>query len=321
MNPRRLGLCGMSNRFVSLIICTHNRADLLPRCLRAAAEQTLPFDDYELLVVDNGSTDHTSRIVERFQHRYRRHHIRYFYHAVPGLSHARNRAATEARSPILHYIDDDAVPQPDLMDRIRDTFGRFPQAAVVGGRIEVTLPECLPNWFSTYFSGYYSQFSLPYADIVHVADLTQFPFGANISFRREALAQQGFFRTTLGRTGNDASGGEELDMSYRIHLSGGQVFYNPLAVVNHLITPDRIRWDYILQSAGAAGRNWAYYNRELFQTDGNLKPDLKHWLATVTQMFQARCKRSLPAYHEAVSKNRFYRAKLLRELQYDWTQR
>src|SRR3979411_1602731 len=102
--------CGMAERSISLIICTHNRADLLPRCLRAAAEQTIPYGDYELLVVDNGSTDHTAQIVERFQHRYRKHHIRYFYHSTRGLSQARNRAAAEAMSPILHYIDDDAVP-------------------------------------------------------------------------------------------------------------------------------------------------------------------------------------------------------------------
>src|SRR5579864_1239563 len=313
--------CAMRDRSISLVVCTHNRSDLLPRCLRAAAEQTFPCGDYELLVVDNGSTDHTTHIVERFQHRYRKHHIRYFYHAARGLSQARNRAATEARSPILHYIDDAAVPQPDLLERIRDTFDRFPEAAVVGGRIQITLPECLPDWFSAYFSGYYSQFNLPYADIVRLADVTEFPFGANISFRREALAQQGFFRTTLGRMGKDASGGEELDMTYRIHLSGGQVFYNPLALVDHLITPDRIRWDYILQSAAAAGRNWAYYNREIFRAGGTLTPDLKHWLATLKQMFEARCERSLPAYHEALSKNRFYSAKLLRELQYDWTQK
>jgi glucosyl-dolichyl phosphate glucuronosyltransferase len=311
----------MSDRSISLVVCTHNRADLLPRCLRAAAEQTVPFSDYELLVVDNGSTDHTTHIVERFQNRYRKHHIRYFYHSAPGLSEARNRAAAEARSPILHYIDDDAVPQPDLLERIRDTFDRFPQAAVVGGRIQVTLPECLPDWFSAYFSGYYSQFNLPYAGIVRLSDVTEFPFGANISFRREALARQGFFRTSLGRMGKDASGGEELDMTYRIHVSGGQVFYNPLALVNHLITPDRIRWDFIVQSAVAAGRNWAYYNNEILRSGGTLKPDLKHWLATVKQMLQAGRQRSLPAYHEALSKNRFYGAKLLRGLQYEWTWR
>jgi glycosyltransferase involved in cell wall biosynthesis len=311
----------MSDRSISLVVCTHNRADLLPRCLRAAAEQTVPFDDYELLVVDNGSTDHTTHIVERFQNRYRKHHIRYFYHSAPGLSEARKRAAAEARSPILHYIDDDAVPQPDLLERIRDTFDRFPQAAVVGGRIQVTLPECLPDWFSAYFSGYYSQFNLPYAGIVRLSDVTEFPFGANISFRREALARQGFFRTSLGRMGKDASGGEELDMTYRIHVSGGQVFYNPLALVNHLITPDRIRWDFIVQSAVAAGRNWAYYNNEILRSGGTLKPDLKHWLATVKQMLQAGRQRSLPAYHEALSKNRFYGAKLLRGLQYEWTWR
>ena len=311
----------MSDRSISLVVCTHNRADLLPRCLRAAVAQTLPFSDYELLVVDNGSTDNTTHIVERFQNRYRKHHIRYFYHSARGLSEARNRAAAEAKSPILHYIDDDAVPQPDLLERIKGTFDRFPQAAVVGGRIQVTLPECLPDWFSAYFSGYYSQFNLPYADIVRLSDVAEFPFGANISFRREALAQQGFFRTTLGRMGKDASGGEELDMTYRIHVSGGQVFYNPLALVDHLITPDRIEWDYIVQSAVAAGRNWAYYNNEILGSGGTIEPDLKHWLATVKQMFQARRQQSRPAYHEALSKNLFYRAKLWRGLRYDWTRR
>jgi hypothetical protein len=97
------------------------------------------------------------------------------------------------------------------------------------------------------------------------------------------------------------------------------VFYTPHAVVEHLILPSRIHWEHIIKSAAAAGRNWAYYECELFRTGGNLVADFKHWLATNKQLGQAKRKKSVTEYHEALSKNVFYSAKLKRLIRYRLT--
>ena len=238
---------------ISLIICTYNRAALLPRCLTAARAQTLPKTEYEIIVVDNGSTDQTPSIVRRFAG------VRYLLYRTRGLSGARNAGAHAARAPIAAYIDDDAMAHPDLLRELLRVFDEHPGAGCVGGRIGLSLPPALPHWYSPALAGFYSGFDLPYWKVTRIHDSTRYPFGANAAYRVAALDVVGYFDTNLGRVGAGTQGGEDTQLAFRLARHGYEMYYNPAAEVEHVILQDRLRWSHIAGTARAAGRNWAFY--------------------------------------------------------------
>lgn len=300
---------------ISLVVCTYNRADILSRCLLAATRQSLPASEYEVVVVDNASTDHTRALVERVSGASAAT-VRYLHHAVKGLSHARNAGACAARGPVITYIDDDAIAHPSLLDEIVRTFDEHPDAGSVGGRIDLSLPDSLPRWYSDFFDGYYSKFDLGLPQTTKVTEVWQYPFGANISFRKAVLEEIGYFNTAMGRVGRDSSGGEELDACCRLARRGHGIYYNPAAVVKHIILPSRLHWSHITNTASAAGRNWAYYELELLKHNWQIRPDVLAYLATCKQMFLAAAKRSLHQFCISYSQHIFYRSKISRKLRY-----
>jgi glucosyl-dolichyl phosphate glucuronosyltransferase len=94
---------------ISVIIPTRNRAELLRAALLSLSLQTLPPEDFEVLVVDNGSTDHTKKVVNGFNGLM---HLRYFFDPTPGLHVGRHRGLREASGEILVYGDDDIEALP-----------------------------------------------------------------------------------------------------------------------------------------------------------------------------------------------------------------
>lgn len=294
----------MSGPRISLIICTYNRDVLLPRCLEAAVKQSLAPPEYEVIVVDNGSTDDTRAVVERHGA------ARYIYFGERGLSLARNAGAHAARAPVIAYIDDDAIAETGLLERLLAAYDRFPDAACVGGRIDIVLPPELPSWYSDHFAGYYSQFRLEYAEPARVSEMWEYPFGANVSFRREALGEIGYFSTRLGRVGRGTAGGEELDAECRLALRGHSIYYHPGARVEHIILPDRLKWSHIANSAQAAGRNWAYYENELLRRNQGIGSDMRLLAGAWSRM--AHGENFWVAYSQSI----FYRAKIMRKIRY-----
>lgn len=284
---------------ITVAVCTHNRADLLAGCLRAVLAQDMPC---EVLVVDNASTDATPAVARQFP-------VRYVVEPTPGLSRARNRAWREARAPIVAYLDDDARPRPGWLAHLLDTFAAQPRAACVGGRIELELPASRPAWYGPQFAGYFSAFDLGGAAPRRVSARHEIPFGANIAFRRAALEGAGGFSEALGRTGGDSAGGEEIDLALRLMAAGEEVWFDPRAAVTHVIAPDRLRWNFILRSARAAGRNWAAYERgEGVGADAVL---FVKWLAGLLRP-------SWPRVCFALATLRFLAAKIRRKFEIRW---
>jgi len=289
---------------ISLIVCTYNGAGLLPRCLVAARTQTLPAADREIIVVDNGSSDHTHAIVRQWPD------VRYLYSPLPGLSQARNVGAYAARSPIVAFIDDDAIAAPDLLEQLLAAFDARPDAGCVGGRIEARLPPNPPAWYSPHFAGHYSEFDPGHRDLTRLQQLAEFPFGANVAYRREALERARYFNETLGRVGKGNAGGEELDLECRLAQLGYGIYYQPRARVDHIIMPERLRWPHIANTAKAAGRNWAYYEIELLRSGWRVAGDLRMLAGALWRT--ARRQNTYVAYSQSI----FYRAKILRKLRY-----
>lgn len=124
---------------ITAAICTHNRAALLPAAIESLLAQSLPPTDYELLVIDNASTDATPQVMQRYLTASGSVTLRSAVQPVLGLSHARNLAVEMAAGEIIAFMDDDAVATPGWLEALLDVYAIHPEAWVVGGKV-------LPVW-------------------------------------------------------------------------------------------------------------------------------------------------------------------------------
>nr|MCU0396174.1 glycosyltransferase family 2 protein [Chitinophagaceae bacterium] len=140
---------------LSVVICTYNRQKFIGACLACLAQQTLSPSDWEVIVVDNASTDGTDGIVQAFISQHPGLPFRYVHEAQKGLSYARNRGIAEAAAPIITFIDDDAEAVPHFAATILAFMQQHPEAAGAGGRVLPKYSEKPePVWMSKYLNGY-----------------------------------------------------------------------------------------------------------------------------------------------------------------------
>src|SRR5436309_2344962 len=129
---------------ISALICTRNRADYLRKAMQSLATQSLPCEQYEIIVVDNGSEDHTRAVVDEFASLT---NLVYIYEATPGLSRARNVAFRRAKGEFVAFLDDDAVASPQWLEKYLEVFRTYsPTPGSVGGKCEPIWEIPQPAW-------------------------------------------------------------------------------------------------------------------------------------------------------------------------------
>lgn len=234
---------------VSIVICTYNRSTSLQTTLACVDAQQTPSDlVWELIVVDNNSTDATRAIVERFAAAARMP-VRGLFVGDQGLSRARNAGLAVSRGAIVGFTDDDVDPAPDWVARIAATLaGGGPD--IVGGRILPAWGTSPPAWLADRaFHGLLCIMDHP--DRVDVVNARRQPcvWGANMAFRREVFDRVGVFDVRLGIRGSRRYGGEETDLVGRALAAGYRAVYDPALVVWHRIGSERMRIVYLSRLA------------------------------------------------------------------------
>lgn len=226
----------MSDPQISAIICTHNREEYLGAAIDSLLEQD--FSSYEVIVVDNASSDRTREIVEE---RLSNPQLNYVYEPVTGLSVARNTGAREARAPILAYLDDDAVASSSWLKIIYNAYQSNEKLAIAGGKVTLLWPDGItpPQWLSSELAGSLGAYDLG-ETIVYIKNPGMTPRGLNYSIRRTFLEQVGGFDVKLGRIGKNLLSNEELHMTELALERGWQVAYLPDALVAHNVAPERL---------------------------------------------------------------------------------
>jgi glucosyl-dolichyl phosphate glucuronosyltransferase len=237
---------------ITVIVCTYNRCQSLAKVLESVAASRLPKSaEWEVLVVDNNSSDQTCEVVEEFCRRYPGR-FRYLLEPQQGLSCARNAGIRESRSEILAFTDDDATVDPDWLWKLTSALhsGEWMGA---GGRIIPVWPRPLPGWLSTAdpdTMGPFGAFNLG----TEAGPLKRPPFGGNMAFRREAFGKYGDFRADLGRLGSNLQGREDIEFANRLLAGGERLRYEAGAVVHHPVAECRMQKRYVL-------RWWYWYGR------------------------------------------------------------
>lgn len=239
---------------ISVALCTHNRADLLRLALESLRGQTLPRSQFEVLIVDNNSTDHTSDVADEFASD---EGTRYIFEPQMGLSHARNRAWREARGRYVAYLDDDAKAPPDWL-KVASGIIEAKSPAIFGGPSRAFYVSKKPKWFKDE----YAQHSL--GDTARPLKESEYLFGFNMFFRRDAFAIFGGFDPNLGMIGAKIAYGEETAVQYRLRREAPNevIYYAPDVYVYHLAAPDKMVLSKLVRRRFAGGR---YYQRTLGQ--------------------------------------------------------
>jgi glucosyl-dolichyl phosphate glucuronosyltransferase len=231
---------------LTVVLCTFNRCQDLAKVLESLAASKLPESvEWEVLVVDNNSTDTTRRVAESFRERYP-DHFRYLFEPRAGKSHALNSGIREARGDVLAFTDDDVVVEQtwlrDLTAHLHN--GKWAGAA---GRI---LPErsfSPPPWIPR--NQKYALAPLAVFDPnLQAGPLAESPFGANMAFQKRVFGEYGGFRTDLGPglgVGNPQKS-EDSEFGHRLLAAGEKLRYEPSAVVYHSVPQGRVRKRYFL---------------------------------------------------------------------------
>jgi GT2 family glycosyltransferase len=259
----------MSIPKISAIICTHNRDRYLGLAIDSLLAQDL--DRFEILVIDNASTDTTKAVVSA---RLDNPRLRYVYESTLGLSTARNRGARESQAEILAYLDDDAIATPTWLSTLIQAYEQDDKLAIAGGKVTLIWTDGItpPAWLSDGLAGNLGAYDLGESRIyIQQPGLT--PRGLNYSIRRDFLDSVGGFDPKLGRVGTNLLSNEELQMTELALQQDWHVAYLPTALVAHHVSPERVKRAWFLdrgwwqgisecyreQLAGEAG--WGQFQR------------------------------------------------------------
>jgi glycosyltransferase involved in cell wall biosynthesis len=205
---------------VSIVIATRNRADAIPTTLRCY-ERLIGEVPWELIVVDNGSTDATRETLDRFQAG-TAIDLRVLSEPGPGASRARNTGWRAARAEVIVFTDDDCYPEPDYVVKVAETFDAG-NADYLGGRILLHDPEDAPVTIQTRET----PDTIAPGSFVR-AGLIQ---GCNMAVTRQALERIGGFDEMLGA--GTPFHCEEIDLVSRASAAGFAGAYDPRPVVRH----------------------------------------------------------------------------------------
>ena len=235
---------------ISVIICTYNRERYIAQALERVSKTECA--DYEILVVNNNSTDSSEAKIQAFMEANPAVPVRYFVETKQGLSNARNRGMAEARGDVFVFLDDDSLVQGDYLRTLDEYLTMNPQADAFGGRIEPLFDECpRPKWLCSWSMGWVS--ALDMGEAVREFEGKAFPIGANMGIRRAMAEKVGPFNPELGRKGGNMDAGEEKDMFRRIRAAGGTIWYFPGLRVQHVIPAKRTTLEYVRRFADGVG--------------------------------------------------------------------
>lgn len=242
---------------LSILICTHNRAELLARALVSlnAAERPAGWD-IRILVAANACSDDTHTLLDGYQGNPpgdARLPLSWFAEATPGKSHALNSSLPRLTDDLTAFVDDDHRVDPTYLVAIARAAEAHPEAGLFCGRILPDWTGVEPAW--VHDQGPYRIYPLPVprfdlgdAPLAVTPELA-IPGGGNLLVRSEWFTRVGPFSTDLGPTGHDLGGSEDMDWVLRALGLGAALRYSPEIIQHHYVDHARLTLSYIVRKA------------------------------------------------------------------------
>ncbi len=238
---------------ISVVICTYNRASYIQDAMESLVTQTLDKTAFEVIIVNNNSTDHTQQVCLDFLRAHPDYDFQYLNEPKQGASFARNTGAALAKGQLLCFMDDDAVAGKDYLERIVYFFESHPDAGGLGGKIIPKYIPAEPAWMSYYVSSMVGNFD--YSDTVEVFSPNKYPLESNMIIRKADFDAISGFNTALpGVVGTLRIGGEGKDFFMRLKALGRVIYYDPAIVVQHVVEVSKLTPEYLYRVASGMGR-------------------------------------------------------------------
>jgi arylsulfatase A-like enzyme/glycosyltransferase involved in cell wall biosynthesis len=282
---------------LTVLICTHNRAELLERTLASLDAATRPASCLiEILVVANACTDDTASLLEKHakaEPRSGKLPLRWLQEPTPGKSHALNRAIPLIDGDLVAFVDDDHRVDPGYLTGVCRAAESYPDATLFCGRIQPDWDGTEPRW--VHDNGPYRIFPLPvprseYGDEPRrLTSENVLPGGGNLFIRRPVFDRVGGFSAELGPHGHDLGGGEDSDFVNRCLAAGESLQYVPWVVQHHYVDSERLRLGYLLRKAFQRSR---YVTRARAVSDASVP--LYIWRKLGTYLVYSACSISWP---------------------------
>ena len=232
-----------------MVVCTYNHARLLPGVFDALRRQTVAESLFEIIVVDNNSTDDTRAVVAALGRD--RGGVRYQFEPAQGIAHARNCGWRHARGRYVAYLDDDCRPPKAWLATAVDIAERL-TPMVIGGPYHTVFDGPRPRWAGDTFNSFVPLREPHFLGHDECAALV----GGNVFVRRDVFDAVGGFDPRLGHVGTTPAYGEETAMFAKIHARYPRsVYYDPRLYVDHVVRPDKLTLWYGVRSAFGAGRS------------------------------------------------------------------
>jgi glucosyl-dolichyl phosphate glucuronosyltransferase len=275
---------------LSCCIPTLNRSKSLARAIRSLCNQTLQPGSFEILIIDNGSSDNTRRETEGVMREMSLHRIRYLLEPEPGLLSGRHRGALESDGEVLIFLDDDIEAIPGYLQAILDAF-QDPAVQLVGGPNLPNYESDPPAWIENFWS------TTPYGGrmcgFLSLLDLggnaigihPNYIWGLNFAIRRRALFDLGGFHPdcipdALQRFQGDG----EIGLTTKAFAQGYKAVFTPGATVYHFIPESRMTPEYFERRAYYQGICDSY---SIIRRDGRVTKVQWH-LAIASQFRRTR---------------------------------
>ena len=235
---------------VSVIVPTRNRLDVLRQAVAALCAQQYPRDGFEIVVVDNASSDGTATWLESIVAE-RGPRVRWLREAKPGSHYARNRGFAAATGQIVALIDDDIVVAPDWLERLVAVY-QNPQVGCAGGRIRIKWINGRPDSHITPFSS-----RLGELDLGEETAFVESVNAGNLSARRDVLIRVGGYNP-CNAPGDSLVGDGEAGLCRKVRRAGYAIMYVPAATAWHLQDASRVTVPYLKRRFADQGRSDAY---------------------------------------------------------------
>ncbi|MFM2476541.1 glycosyltransferase family 2 protein [Celerinatantimonas sp. MCCC 1A17872] len=233
---------------LTIVICTYNRSRYLENCLLSLAEQSVDTINFEVLVVDNNSSDETLRVANKYKNFFKNYKV--VTEHQNGLSYARNRGAKEASGDWVAYIDDDGFVNSDFVFLANMTISEY-DFDMFGGVVIDVFERKKPNWLN--FPLYPRLGESSVEGIIKLEKNTIF---GCIMCIRKSLVLSYKFDNSLGMKGNKIGFSEESEFQNRIRNDGYVVGQNPILVLNHTVMPSKYKIFWHIKSQFYLGQNY-----------------------------------------------------------------